>query len=258
MSITVSVAHRILQLLLALACAAGLWAATATPGHAAPARAAAVGAVAPGAVPAAAADTIAVAGAVPAAGRSVDWDKVAACESGGHWHANTGNGYYGGLQFNQATWRANGGTAYAARPDLATREQQIAVAEHLAARRGLAPWPVCGARAGRGNGAHHTVPAPPPRPAQQPAAGKPAGSPSAAGQSTATAGQNAAAAEPDTAADLGPADDGAVVVQDGDTLDGIAQALQVPGGWPALYAANQATIGDDPDLILAGQVLRLA
>ncbi|MFD0532362.1 LysM peptidoglycan-binding domain-containing protein [Kitasatospora arboriphila] len=47
------------------------------------------------------------------------------------------------------------------------------------------------------------------------------------------------------------------MVQDGDTLDGIAQALQVPGGWPALYAANQDTIGDNPDLILAGQPLRL-
>ncbi|MEV6207254.1 transglycosylase family protein [Kitasatospora sp. NPDC051914] len=76
-----------------------------------------------------------------AAGQGIDWDKVAACESGRRWHLNTGNGHYGGLQFDQSTWRANGGTAYAARPDLATREQQIAVAEHLAARRDLPPGP---------------------------------------------------------------------------------------------------------------------
>ncbi|MFD0532361.1 transglycosylase family protein [Kitasatospora arboriphila] len=102
-------------------------------------------------------------------GQGADWDKVAACESGGRWHADTGNGYFGGLQFDRATWRANGGTAYAARPDLASREQQIAVADHLAARRGLAPWPVCGVRAGRTGPHHHTVPSPR-QEQQQPAA----------------------------------------------------------------------------------------
>ncbi|WP_107059944.1 transglycosylase family protein [Kitasatospora aureofaciens] len=88
--------------------------------------------------------------AVPTGVRTggTDWDALARCESGGRWQAATGNGYYGGLQFDTATWRANGGLAYAPRPDGATREQQIAVAEHLAERRGLAPWPVCGARAG--------------------------------------------------------------------------------------------------------------
>ncbi|WP_317634126.1 transglycosylase family protein [Kitasatospora sp. DSM 101779] len=187
--------------------------------------------------------------AAPAAGQGVDWDKIAACESGRRWHANTGNGYYGGLQFNQATWRANGGTAYAPRADLATREQQIAVAEHLAARRGLAPWPHCGARAGkRPATGHHTVPAP--RPAQRPAAQQPT---TAEPDTTATA----TAAGPDDAIDLAPDAAGTVVVQDGDTLDGIAQAQQVAGGWPALYEANHDTIGDNLDLILVGQSLRL-
>ncbi|PBC71048.1 nucleoid-associated protein YgaU [Streptomyces sp. TLI_235] len=241
-----SIAHRILQLLLALACAAGLWAAFAAPAQAAPAHAASA--------TAGAADTVATAAnaateAAPAAGQGIDWDKVAACESGRRWHLNTGNGYYGGLQFNQQTWRANGGTAYAARPDLASREQQIAVAEHLAARRGTAPWPTCGARAGRTSPGHHTVPAP--RPAQRPAAEQPTASQPAAGQS-------AAAVEPDTAAATDPADDATtVVVQDGDTLDGIAQTLQIPGGWPTLYQANVDIIGDIPDLILTGQTLRL-
>ncbi|MFD9124983.1 transglycosylase family protein [Kitasatospora sp. NPDC059571] len=217
-----SITHRILQLLLALACATGLWSATTAPGHAAAGHAAVV-----------------VAG--PAAGGpGVDWDRIAACESGGRWQADTGNGYYGGLQFDRATWRANGGTAYAPRPDLATRDQQIAVAERLAARRGLAPWPACGARAGRTAGAH-AVPAP--RPARQPAA-----------TGDRAEDDRAVAADP---ADAATVDAATVVVQDDDTLAGIAQALQVPGDWPALYEANRDTIGDNPDLILPGQVLRL-
>jgi LysM repeat protein len=68
------------------------------------------------------------------------WDKIAACESGGNWAINTGNGYYGGLQFTQATWAGAGGLAYAPRADLATPEQQIAIASKLA----LSNWPVCG------------------------------------------------------------------------------------------------------------------
>ena len=68
------------------------------------------------------------------------WDRVAACESGGNWHINTGNGYYGGLQFAQSTWLANGGADFAARADLASREQQITVANRLYAKSGLQPW----------------------------------------------------------------------------------------------------------------------
>ncbi|HVV19941.1 MAG TPA: transglycosylase family protein [Pseudonocardiaceae bacterium] len=68
------------------------------------------------------------------------WDEIAQCESGGNWHINTGNGYYGGLQFNQATWDSNGGQQYAPRADLATKAQQIAVADRVRAARGLEPW----------------------------------------------------------------------------------------------------------------------
>jgi hypothetical protein len=81
----------------------------------------------------------------PVSSNGLNWDAVAACESGGNWSINTGNGYYGGLQFNISTWLAYGGGAYASRPDLATREQQIAVANKLYAARGSSPWPVCGA-----------------------------------------------------------------------------------------------------------------
>jgi LysM repeat protein len=71
---------------------------------------------------------------------STAWDRIAACESGGNWAINTGNGYYGGLQFTQQTWAGAGGLQYAPRADLATRDQQIAVASKLS----LSNWPVCG------------------------------------------------------------------------------------------------------------------
>ncbi len=80
-----------------------------------------------------------------AAGNGSVWDQLAQCESGGNWAINTGNGYYGGLQFNLGTWRANGGSGY---PHEASREEQIRVAENLRAARGFAPWPACSARLG--------------------------------------------------------------------------------------------------------------
>ncbi|MFD9635354.1 transglycosylase family protein, partial [Streptomyces violascens] len=68
------------------------------------------------------------------------WDAVAQCESGGNWSINTGNGYYGGLQFSQSSWAAAGGTQYASRADLATKGQQIATAEKLLAMQGPGAW----------------------------------------------------------------------------------------------------------------------
>lgn len=73
------------------------------------------------------------------------WDRLAQCESSGNWSANTGNGYYGGLQFNLATWQSNGGTG---NPANASREQQIAVAQTLHSKRGFSPWPACSAKLG--------------------------------------------------------------------------------------------------------------
>jgi len=82
------------------------------------------------------------------------WDRVAACESGGNWHINTGNGFYGGLQFTRSTWNGFGGGRYASRADLATRSEQISVAQRVLAAQGPGAWPTCGARAGltRSNG----------------------------------------------------------------------------------------------------------
>lgn len=68
------------------------------------------------------------------------WDRIAQCESGGRWNINTGNGYYGGLQFNTQTWLSVGGDDFAPRADLATRAEQITVANRLYAQRGLQPW----------------------------------------------------------------------------------------------------------------------
>lgn len=81
-----------------------------------------------------------------------DWDRLARCESGGNWHTNTGNGYYGGLQFSQGTWAAHGGTNYAPRADLATRDQQIAVAEQVLATQGWGAWPACSSSLGLSSG----------------------------------------------------------------------------------------------------------
>lgn len=76
------------------------------------------------------------------------WDSLAGCEAGGNWAINTGNGFYGGVQFDQGTWAANGGLRYAPRADLATREEQIAIAEVTRQRQGWGAWPVCSGRVG--------------------------------------------------------------------------------------------------------------
>lgn len=80
---------------------------------------------------------------VPPVTQGAVWDALAQCEAGGNWSINTGNGYYGGVQFNQDTWERNGGLRYAERADLATREEQIAIAEVTRARQGWGAWPTC-------------------------------------------------------------------------------------------------------------------
>ena len=74
-----------------------------------------------------------------------NWDAIAQCESGGNWAINTGNGYYGGLQFSPATWKSNGGTGM---PHQASREEQIRIAESVLRTQGIGAWPTCGKKAG--------------------------------------------------------------------------------------------------------------
>lgn len=81
--------------------------------------------------------------ATAGADTGVDWDAIAACESGGNWAINTGNGYFGGLQFSPGTWRANGGSGM---PHSASRAEQIRVAENVLRNQGIGAWPSCGRR----------------------------------------------------------------------------------------------------------------
>ncbi|MFF8955670.1 transglycosylase family protein [Streptomyces sp. NPDC014894] len=121
--------------------------------------------------------------APPAAAASVaTWDKVAQCESGGNWSINTGNGYYGGLQFSRSTWDAFGGRQYAAYAHQATKEQQIRIAEKVLATQGEGAWPNCGRAAGLGSDPADPYPAEPPRPQSKMAHLTPVGDPTGDGR----------------------------------------------------------------------------
>ncbi|MGV9645503.1 LysM peptidoglycan-binding domain-containing protein [Streptomyces sp. NPDC003514] len=165
------------------------------------------------------------------------WDRIARCESGGNWHINTGNGYYGGLQFAASTWRAYGGTAYAPTADRASREQQIAVATKVQRAQGWNAWPTCSARAGANGGA--------------PAAS----SPPAAAKKTPPSPTPARTADRQDGHPARGFSRGDYTVRAGDTLSGIAARHGTT--WQRLHAANRAVIGDDPDLIVPGQRLEL-
>ena len=180
---------------------------------------------------------LAAAGSADAASVST-WDKVAACESSGDWHINTGNGYYGGLQFTQSTWEAYGGTRYAPRADLATKDQQIAVAEKVLDGQGPGAWPVCSVRGGLTRGGD---------------------APDVHTESTRTrpAKSSVRDVQPQTTPQSRAGKAEMYTVVRGDTLSGIAEEHDVDGGWHRLYAANRATVGSDPDLILPGQRLSL-
>lgn len=182
-------------------------------------------------------------GAGAAQAADVDtWNKVAACESTNNWSINSGNGFYGGLQFTQSTWEAYGGRAYAARADLASKDQQIAVAEKVLDGQGPGAWPVCSERAGltRGGGEPDIRPAT--ERTKQKDTQKKTSIEDVRPQSTPQS--RAGNAEMYT-------------VVRGDTLSGIADDQDVRGGWRGLYAANRSAIGSDPDLIVPGQRLAL-
>ncbi|MEU6844047.1 transglycosylase family protein [Streptomyces sp. NPDC046716] len=169
------------------------------------------------------------------------WNKVAACESSNNWSINTGNGFYGGLQFTASTWSAYGGGAYASRADLATKDQQIAVAEKVLAGQGPRAWPVCSERAGLSRAEAAPVPTaaktkPKTKTVKQVKDVKPEVTP----QSTASKGRSEM-----------------YTVVHGDTLSGIAESRKVSGGWTRLYAANRTVVGGDPDLIVPGQRLTM-
>ncbi len=166
------------------------------------------------------------------------WDRVAACESGGNWHINTGNGFYGGLQFTRSTWSGYHGGRYASRADLASRAEQITVAQRVLAAQGPGAWPVCGPRAGlsRRNGGAASVSLPRHRTARHHAA-KPRHRVHRAAH---TARHQVH-----------------YRVRSGDTLSSIAARFHVHGGWHTLLRRNHSTI-HNPNRLRVGQVLRIA
>ncbi len=175
------------------------------------------------------------------------WDRVAGCESGGDWSINTGNGNYGGLQFTQQTWAAFGGTAYAPRADLASRAEQITVAEDVLARQGPGAWPVCSVRAHLTRGGQGA-------PDGRRAPAKRASGPRHAAPKSRWRGGTSQ--RPDTGGHT-TAPGTSYTVREGDTLSGLARQATVPGGWQRLYDANRNVIGGDPDVIYPGQRLTL-
>ncbi|WP_018682555.1 transglycosylase family protein [Actinokineospora enzanensis] len=183
--------------------------------------------------------------AAPASAETVNWDAVAQCESGGNWNINTGNGYYGGLQFTQSTWKANGGSGSAHN---ASRDEQIRVAENVLKTQGIGAWPVCGKRAGSAAPAAKSAPAA--KKKATPAAPKKVVKKAAPKAAAPVQSAPVAAAPVAAVSTSNPNGDYTVVA--GDTLSKIAAAQNVPGGWQALHAKNKDFISD-PNLILVGQ-----
>ncbi|MEU6984794.1 transglycosylase family protein [Streptomyces sp. NPDC046324] len=183
-----------------------------------------------------------------------EWDTVAQCESGGNWSINTGNGYYGGLQFSASTWAAYGGTAYAATADQASKSQQITIAEKVLAGQGKGAWPSCGvglSSAAYTGGAAETAPAAPKqqeRQAEQPTTRS----------ETRTAPKKAESKKTVTTptGKKVKKGDGEYKVVAGDTLSTIAAAHDVKGGWAKLFELNKDVV-EDADLIYPGQQLHL-
>jgi LysM repeat protein len=219
-------------------------------------------------------------GVVATPAQAADWSGVAQCESGGNWSINTGNGFYGGLQFTNSTWLAYGGGKFASRADLATPGEQIAIAEKVLVGQGKGAWPVCGAHL---TGGTTSVPAATPRttavapktstvtprsttkstprtttvtPKQATLTPKSTVAPkkSTAAPTSAPVHEKTTSARVRLVAASNPA--GTYTVKPGDTLSTIAAEHHVPGGWRAVWAANRQYIGN-PNFILAGMKIAL-
>ena len=180
--------------------------------------------------------------ATPAYAAESVWDKVAYCESTNNWSINTGNGFYGGLQFTISTWNEFGGQEFADRADHATRAEQILVARRTLAVQGPGAWPKCSIYAGltRQNGgavsmsiAQRAVPATPAK---------------AAAESKPKRAIPAVPAKPKRAIEK----HAEYTAQPGDTLIQIARDHGLGEDWKAIFTLNEAEI-ENPDLIYVGQ-----
>ncbi|MEU7697865.1 transglycosylase family protein [Streptomyces sp. NPDC014891] len=194
-----------------------------------------------------------------------EWDRVAACESGGNWSINTGNGYYGGLQFSASTWAAYGGTAYASTADQASKSQQIAVAEKVLAGQGKGAWPSCGVGLSGASYEGGAAESAPQQSTQQPQQERKAEQPTTRSEKRQAPKKAAQQAAPQADAKKTVTTptgkkvkkgDGEYKVATGDTLSKIAQAHGVKGGWAELFKLNKDVV-EDADLIYPGQQLHL-
>ncbi|MFC9129286.1 transglycosylase family protein [Streptomyces sp. NPDC057099] len=187
-----------------------------------------------------------------------EWDAVAQCEAGGNWSINTGNGYYGGLQFSASTWSGYGGTKYAATADQATKEQQIEIGEKVLAGQGKGAWPVCGKGLSNASGGSSS-------------SDDSGSSSQQSEQSQQSTESRETQQQPASRSDERPAakktvttptgkkvkkGDGEYKVTKGDTLSSIAADEKVEGGWEKLFQLNKDIV-EDANLIYPGQQLHL-
>jgi LysM repeat protein len=174
------------------------------------------------------------------ASADTDWDELAQCESSGNWSTNTGNGFGGGLQFTDSTWKAFGGSG---QPEDASRSEQIQVAERVKAEQGMNAWPTCSKKTGNTDDS-----------ANSGSSGSSDSESSSSSDSSAETESIAATTEAEPAKPAQPAAPGtAYTVAGGDTLSGIAAAHGV--SWQQIAQVN--ALGD-PDSIAPGQQLKLA
>ncbi|MFF0017182.1 transglycosylase family protein [Streptomyces sp. NPDC005374] len=185
-----------------------------------------------------------------------EWDTVAQCESGGNWSINTGNGYYGGLQFSASTWAAYGGTAYASTANQASKSQQIAVAEKVLASQGKGAWPSCGVGL---SGASYSGGSSSSSSGNSSSGSSNTSSRSTEEQSASRSTERPAAKKKTVTTPTGKKvkkGDGEYKVVKGDTLSSIAEKHKVKGGWQKVFKLNKDIV-TDADFIYPGQQLHL-
>lgn len=194
-----------------------------------------------------------------------EWEAVAQCESGGNWSINTGNGYYGGLQFSASTWAGFGGTKYASTADQATKAQQIEIAEKVLAGQGKGAWPVCGkglssaaytGSSSNGSGSSQNTGSTETRDSERKAS-RSSERPAAEKQAEKKVEKKVQKKTVTTPTGKKVAKgDGEYKVVTGDTLSSIAEEHDVKGGWAELFELNDDIVAD-ADLIYPGQQLHL-
>jgi LysM repeat protein len=185
-----------------------------------------------------------------------EWDTVAQCESGGNWSINTGNGYYGGLQFSASTWAAYGGTAYASTANQASKSQQIAIAEKVLASQGKGAWPSCGVGL---SGASYSGGSSSSSSGNSSSGSSNTSTRSSDEQSASRSSERPAAKKKTVTTPTGKKvkkGDGEYKVVKGDTLSSIAEKHKVKGGWQKVFKLNKDIV-TDADFIYPGQQLHL-